>query len=177
MSAKLTAQSSGQKSWYLIYTKAKGENLAQQNLDRQGFITYLPLMRRNKRIRGKYQPIIEALFPRYLFIQLDTKADNWMPIRSTIGVSNMVRFGSTPAQVPQSLVDELLLYTDEDGVRVESEKTYKRGEEIEFIEGAMSGYRAIFEKYVSTERIAVLLDIVGKHTRMLVSKHDIQIAS
>ena len=177
MSTILTGHHSDQKSWYLVYTKAKGENLAQQNLDRQGFTTYLPLMKRNKRIRGKYRPIIEALFPRYLFIRLDTKSDNWMPIRSTIGVSNLVRFGTTPAQVPQSLVDELTLYNDVAGVRVEPEKAYERGDEIEFIEGAMSGYRAIFEKYVSAERIAVLLDIVGKHTRMLVSKHDIQIAS
>ena len=177
MSVKRSEETPGQKSWYLVYTKAKGENLAQQNLDRHGFTTYLPLMKRNKRIRGKYRPIIEALFPRYLFIQLDTKTDNTMPIRSTIGVANMVRFGSTLAKVPQSLVDELLHYNNEDGVRIEQERAYESGDEVEFIEGAMSGYRAIFERYVSAERIAVLLDIVGKHTRMLVSKHDIQIAS
>ncbi len=165
------------KSWYLVYTKARGEDLAQQNLNRQGFTTYLPLVKKNKRIRGKYRPTIEALFPRYLFIQLDKETDNWMPIRSTLGVSNMVRFGAAAAQVPQSLVDELQIFTDEDGARPEIEKKYEKGDEVEFIEGAMSGYRAIFEKHVSTERIAVLLDIVGKHTRMLVSRHNIQIAS
>lgn len=177
MAKEIIEKQSNGKAWYLVYTKARGENLAQENLNRQGFTTYLPLMKRNKRVRGKYCPIIEALFPRYLFIQLDTKTDNWMPIRSTIGVSNMVRFGSIPAQVPQSLVDELLLNNDEDGVYVEPDKVFEKGDEIEFIEGAMSGYRAIFEKYVSAERIAVLLDIVGKHTRMLISKHDVQIAS
>lgn len=166
-----------EKSWYLVYTKAKSENLAQDNLNRQGFTTYLPLLKRNKRIRGRYRPIIEALFPRYLFILLDTKTDNWMPIRSTVGVSNLVRFGSTPAQVPQDLVEDLLSQTDEDGMRIESERIYNQGDQVEFVDGTMEGYRAIFEKYVSAERIAVLLDIVGKHTRMLVSKHDIQIVS
>ena len=173
----LSSKDIDSKSWYLIYTKAKGENMAQENLNRQGFTTYLPLIKKNKRIRGKYCPIIEALFPRYLFIQLDKETDNWMPIRSTIGVSNMVRFGAAAAQVPQTLVDELQLFTDEDGARPEVENKYEKGDEVEFIEGAMSGYRAIFEKYVSTERIAVLLDIVGKHTRLLVSRHNTQIAS
>ncbi|MGD8926320.1 MAG: transcription/translation regulatory transformer protein RfaH [Thioalkalispiraceae bacterium] len=165
------------KSWYLVYTKARGEDLARKNLNRQGFITFLPLLKRNKRVNGRYQPIIEALFPRYLFILLDTENDNWMPIRSTVGVSNMVKFGSMPARVPQDLVDELQHYTNEEGIRCLPERKMKCGDEIEFIEGALSGYRALFEKYVSTERISVLLDIVGKHTRMLVSKHDIQLAS
>jgi len=177
MTGAVSKTQSKKKCWYLVYTKAKGEGLAQENLNRQGFITYLPLMKRNKRVRGRYQTIIEALFPRYLFIQLDTETDNWMPIRSTIGVSNLVRFGGLPAQVPQSLVDELQNQNDEDGVRCMPEKELQHGDEIEFIEGAMSGYRAIFDKYVSTERIAVLLDIVGKHTRMLISKHNVQIAS
>jgi len=177
MSSEAKQNQVNQKSWYLVYTKAKGEDIAQQNLDRQGYTTYLPLIKRKKRIRGKYAFVIEALFPRYLFIQLDSQSDNWMPIRSTIGVSNMVRFGGSAARVPQSLVDELQLYTDEDGARPEAEREYEKGDEVEFLEGAMSGYRATFEKYVSTERIAVLLDIVGKHTRMLISRHDVQIAS
>lgn len=177
MSSDDMQKNANQKCWYLVYTKAKGEDLAQQNLNRQGYTTYLPLIKRNKRIRGKYTPVIEALFPRYLFIQLDSQTDNWMPIRSTIGVSNMVRFGGAAAQVPQTLVDELQVFTDEDGARPEVERKFEKGEEVEFLDGTLSGYRAIFEKYVSTERISVLLDIVGKHTRMLVSRHDVQIAS
>jgi transcriptional antiterminator RfaH len=177
MTDDLVTKQSKHKSWYLVYTKARGEELAQENLSRQGFHTYLPLMKRNKRVRGRYRPIIEALFPRYLFIQLDTESDNWMPIRSTIGVSNLVKFGAIPAQVPPSLVEDLKQTTDEEGMRCVPEKELVKGDEIEFIEGAMSGYRAIFEKYVSSERIAVLLDIVGKHTRLLVSRHDIQIAN
>jgi len=163
------------KSWYLIYTKAKGEELAQDNLTRQGFNTYLPKVKREKRTRGKYRPFVEALFPRYLFIQLDTKTDNWMPIRSTIGVSNMVRFGGLPAEVPYELVSELQK-NDTDGVRKEEEIEYQPGQEMELISGSLNGYRAVFDKYMSGERISVLLDIVGKHTRMLISRHDVKLA-
>ena len=165
------------KSWYLIYTKPRGEELARTNLLQQGFDTYLPLVRRNKRQRGRYKPVIEALFPRYLFISLDMTRDNWMPIRSTIGVSNMVKFGGFPARVPARLVKELMLHEDADGLREEAVRVFTPGDEIELLDGALGGYRAIFEQYVSTERIAVLLDIVGKHTRMFVSRHNVQLAS
>lgn len=164
------------KTWYLIYTKAKGEELAQSNLHRQGFKTYLPKVKREKRLRGKYRPFIEALFPRYLFIQLDSRTDNWMPIRSTVGVSSMVRFGGQPARVPPSLVRELQESGDENGVYCEQDVAYTKGQEVELMTGALSGYRAIFDKYVSAERISILLDIVGKHTRMLVSRHDVKLA-
>ncbi len=164
------------KSWYLIYTKAKGEEIAHDNLLRQGFNAYLPKIKREKRLRGKYRPIVEALFPRYLFIQLDTKSDNWMPIRSTIGVSNMVRFGGIPAQVPHELVSELQNFDDADGIHNSQEEKYQSGQEVEFVSGSLNGYRAIFDKYVSGERISVLLDIVGKHTRMLISRHDVKLA-
>lgn len=165
------------KSWYLVYTKARAEDLARENLERQGFVTYLPRIQRNKRQQGRYKPVIEALFPRYLFIQLDTETDNWMPIRSTIGVSGMIRFGGVPARVPQTLVEDLKQNESPQGIRIEPEYHYQKGEEVEVIHGAIRGYRAIFEKYVSSERIAVLLDIVGKHTRMLISKHDVQLVS
>ena len=164
------------KRWYLIYTKAKGEEVAHDNLLRQGFHAYLPKVKLEKRLRGKYRPFVEALFPRYLFIQLDTQTDNWMPIRSTIGVSNMVRFGGLPAQVPAELVSELQKNGDENGVHCERDLEYQQGQEVELIAGSLNGYRAIFDKYVSGERISVLLDIVGKHTRMLISRHDVKLA-
>jgi len=39
--------------------------------------------------------IEESLFPRYLFVQLDIGPQglDWGPIRSTMGVSRLVRFG------------------------------------------------------------------------------------
>ena len=47
------------------------------------------------------------MFPRYLFIQLDRENDNWMPIRSTIGVQNLVQFGGIAARVPDNLISDL----------------------------------------------------------------------
>ena len=163
-------------SWYLIYTKPKMEDVAQENLERQGFATYLPKISINKRCRGRYREMIEAMFPRYVFIKLNMQVDNLMPIRSTIGVANMVRFGGLPAQVPVGLVSELQSSADENGLQYAPSETFQEGDQVEFINGALTGYRATFERYMSSERIAVLLDIVGKHTRMLVSKHDLQLA-
>ena len=88
----------------------------------------------------------------------------------------MVRFGGVPAQVPHELVSELQNCDDGNGLRNAQEEKYQTGQEVEFVSGSLNGYRAIFDKYVSGERISVLLDIVGKHTRMLISRHDVKLA-
>jgi len=165
-----------ERHWYLIYPKARQEELARDNLLRQGYITYLPMLQVEKRLRGKYRRITEAMFPRYLFVQLDTTSDNWMPIRSTIGVQSIVQFGNIPAKAPNSLINELKSNEDAYNSRVIHKLGFNYGDAVEFVAGSFQGYKAMFEKYVSSERVAVLLGIIGEYTRAFVSKYDLQLA-
>ncbi len=105
------------KHWYLIYTKPHKEQVARENLERQGYDTYLPMARIRRRRLGKGANRIEPLFPRYLFIKLDTQTDNWSPIRSTLGVSNLVKFGMHPSIVPEALIELLDEGCDEEGIQ------------------------------------------------------------
>jgi transcriptional antiterminator RfaH len=87
--------------WYLIHTKPRQENIALENLHKQGYTCYLPLFKVEKIRRGKLAVVLEALFPRSLFIQLDTElsSQSWTPIRSTKGVNHLVDFEVRPAKV------------------------------------------------------------------------------
>ena len=77
-------------AWYLVYTKPQQERVANDNLQRQGYETYLPMLRKRVK-RGKtYHHRLDPLFPRYLFIHLSDQLDDWGPIRSTIGVTHLV---------------------------------------------------------------------------------------
>ena len=95
------------RHWYLVHSKPRRERAALANLERQGYRAYLPLMRSRRRIAGRYQSRVEAMFPRYLFLDLDDTVDDWGPIRSTVGVSQLVRFGPRAARVPDALVQAL----------------------------------------------------------------------
>lgn len=168
---------SSKRSWYLIYTKPRQENLARENLDRQGFVTYLPLVQQTRRRNGRYIKTIEPYFPRYLFIQLNTDTDNWAPIRSTVGVSQMVRFDGLPAVVPDDLISCLEKNDDSNGVQELAEQELSPGDKIVIIDGPFAGYKGIYQKQKSTERVAVLLDIVGKNTALTLSAHDLQLST
>jgi transcriptional antiterminator RfaH len=154
------------KNWYLIYTKPQKELVARENLERQGYEIYLPMARLRRRRMGKGMNRIEPLFPRYLFIHLDTKTDNWSPIRSTLGVSNLVKFGMYPSAVPEALIELLVDRCDEEGIQDITPDEYKEGEAIRVMEGPMTGLEGVFLAKTSSDRVMVLLDIVGKHTRV-----------
>ena len=168
---------SSKRSWYLIFTKPRQENLAKENLERQGFVTYLPLAEQSRRRNGRYIKSVEPYFPRYLFIQLNTDTDNWAPIRSTLGVAQMVQFGGFPAQVPEELIASLKANDDSDGLQKVSRRDLSPGDRVEIVGGPFSGYEGIYQKQKSAERVAVLLEIVGKNTALTLSAHDLQLAT
>ena len=77
--------------WYLIQTKKRDEIKARNNLQRQGYDTYLPLHDGN------------VLFPGYLFVSIQQEA--FAPINSTRGVIGLVRFGDQLAIVSDKLIE------------------------------------------------------------------------
>lgn len=165
------------RSWYLIYTKPRQENSAKENLERQGFVTYLPMTQQTRRRNGRYIKNIEPYFPRYLFIRLNTDTDNWVPIRSTVGVSQMVRFGGVPAVVPDELINCLKENHDPNGLQKLIRKDIWPGDKVEIIDGPFAGYKGIYQQDKSADRVAVLLEIVGKNAALTLSVHDLQLAT
>jgi len=162
------------KSWYLVYTKARSESLAADNLARQEYQTYLPLFKKTRIRNAQAKQVIEPLFPRYIFIELDTETDNWSPIRSTIGVSNIVNFGFTPAKVPSLLINILKENENEDGLYEFEEKKLVKGQSVEIISGPMMGYSGIFNSYSTKNRVNILLDLLGKETSVQIANVHVQ---
>ena len=152
--------------WYLVYTKRDQERIAFENLSRQGYRAYLPLYRRMQRRGGAPYRRESALFPRYLFVHLSTRVDNWSPIRSTRGVTCVVRFGPRYASVPDELIETLRDLEDEVGLHTVPESEAKEGDLVRVAAGPLRGYDAIFQERKGTERVILLMDIVAQHAHI-----------
>ncbi len=167
---------SDQRSWYLIHTKPRVEKQAGENLNRQGYETYLPMVKTRRRRNSRYIQIVEAFFPRYLFISLSSKTDNWAPIRSTLGVSRLIQFGGIPAIAPVELISLLKSNENDLGFQETEKKEMKTGDKVTIIDGPFSGYSGIYNKKKSTERVTILLDIVGKQSEVTISRNNMKLA-
>lgn len=163
-----------QKAWYLVYTKSRQEALAQENLVRQGYAVYLPLVRLMRKRQGRQVATIEPLFPRYLFIHLNTQSDNWGPIRSTFGVASLVRFGSEPAKVPDAFVSHLKAEEGHEGLHEWAEPKVTVGDRMRVTEGPLKGYEGILLAQSGQDRVMLLLDMLGKEVRTHLSPYKIE---
>ena len=154
-------------NWYLIHTKIRQERVALDNLERQGFECFLPLIRAEKLRRGALQMVQEPLFPRYLFIRLGTglESKSWAPIRSTVGVSRLVTFGQTPAKIEDELITQLQVKTDSSEVQL---RHFEPGEQVVVTDGPFVGVEAIYQMADAEGRVMVLLNILSKQVKMAV---------
>ncbi len=150
------------KSWYLIQTKSRKEQLAGEHLQRQGYVVYLPMAEIRRRRRGRAVRVVEPMFPRYLFIRLSDETDDWRPIRSTIGVTALVRFGQVPARIPDGLIASLREKENTEGIHTLQTQEIRPGARIRIAEGPMEGYEGIFQCKTGKQRVAVLLQIAEK---------------
>jgi len=151
--------------WYLVHTKPSGEASAELNLKRQGFSVYFPRLAQTVRREGGLQERVAPLFPRYLFLQLDEGRQSLAPAHSTIGVSNIVRFGSRYASVPDEVVDELRSRADaKSGLHRMRRQSLSRGYVVKIATGPFEGLDAIFDREVGADRVVVLLTLLGRQT-------------
>lgn len=162
------------KSWFLVYSKPRQEETAKRNLERQGYSVYLPRASQRRRRGARRVDVVEPLFPRYLFIQLDTHTDNWGPIRSTIGVTALVRFGSEPARVPDALIELLRSHESSAGMHEWAQSVLQIGQTVHVEGGAFAGYEGIFLARSGRERVVVLLDILGRPVRTRLTADQIE---
>ncbi len=162
------------RAWYLVYSKLHQERVALENLTRQGYASYVPMMRNRRRRRERRVSVIEPMFPRYLFVRLSDTLDDWGPIRSTRGVMRLVRFGTAAAVVPDTLIETLREREGDDGVQVLPEHEFKPGERVRICEGAMQGYEAIFSARSGKQRVLLLLEIAGKTARVMLDADGIE---
>ncbi len=162
-------------AWFVLYTKPRQEGIAVENLARQNFEAYCPTIAVTKRRNGKLVLLIEPFFPRYIFLKFNLESDNWAPLRSTRGVSALVRFGGVPKEVPPRLIAALKENENSEHLQEVTQKTWKSGDIVEIEQGPFAGYRCIFQASKSADRVAVLLNIVGKQTQTTLSKQDLQV--
>lgn len=154
------------KHWYLIHTKPNQEELAKNHLEDQRYRIYLPMAFTRRKRRGKAVRLVNAMFPRYLFIYLNDTTDDWGPIRSTIGVSTLVHFGLSPAKIPSDLIDALKERENSEGIHDLPHRAFEKGQKVIISEGLFEGYEAVFTSRDSQERVTLLLKIVENSVKI-----------
>ena len=147
--------------WLVVMTKPKIEVEAEVHLLRQGFEVYLPLWIDLRRRQGRWQKVQVPMFPRYLFIRQTYAEQSLAPIRSTCGVSKLVKFGIEPAWARESLIQQIRQLESGRHVTDPALTPFKKGDQVQVLDGPFAGVSAeVFS--CDQQRVILLLQVLGK---------------
>ena len=164
------------KHWYLVQFKSNAHRLAERNLRRQGFETFLPMQETCRRGASRFVSVLRPLFPGYIFVKIAIEAAPWCKINSTIGVSRIVSLGGNPKPLPLQLISKLMLRCDVSG-KVLPPKKLNAGDSIEVLTGPFTNFVATVETIDARQRVWVLMEFMGQSTRMNITPEKVRIAN
>jgi transcriptional antiterminator RfaH len=154
--------------WFVAHTQPHAESKAMAHLNRQGFEIYFPRYLKRRRHARRIETVVAPLFPRYLFVAVDVTAQRWRSIYSTVGVARLVCNGDEPAAVPVGVVEALKGREDTGGfIKLDSRPAFRPGDKIRVLDGAFTSCLGLFESLAERERIAILLDLLGRKVRVV----------
>lgn len=154
-------------SWFLAQLKPNCASIADKNLKRQGFRTFLPMEEETRQKGGKYVTAMRPLFPGYIFVAFDAARGVWRTVNSTYGITRLVSFGKEPTAVPRDLVSELMQRCDTTG-KLLSPKLLTPGDQVTLTKGPFANFAAKVEKIAPDRRVWVLMEVMGGQTRIAV---------
>ena len=157
-----------QANWFAVVTKPRQEQIALENLQRQGFTCFLPMAENPYQRRSKkQQQIIEPLFPRYLFLNAIATSQNLAPVRSTRGVISMVRFGTELAVIPDSIIRAIKNRIEPDTGLIKIKPIQiKAGDKVTVFDGPLAGINGIVTERNSENRALILMELMGRPTKV-----------
>ena len=167
---------SNKTSWYIVQFKPNSHKIAVRNLERQGFETFLPMHEVMRRTAIKFETVTQPLFAGYMFVACYPEKAPWRQLNSTYGISRMLSFADGPKAMPDALITGLRARCNNVGKVMPLEK-YEAGQSVEMHSGPFSNFIATVEQMASDARVWLLLDFMGKATRVQVDCQQIQTVS
>jgi transcriptional antiterminator RfaH len=163
-----------ENTWFLAQFKPNCHKIAERNLHRQSFQTFLPLHEETKRKAGRFTSTLRPLFTGYLFVAFDTSQGGWGAINSTYGITRLVSFGDEPHPVPLDLIANLMRRCDESG-KLLPPPILKPGDAVKISGGPFAEFAASVEEISPDQRVWLLLDLMGRATRVAVQAEALQV--
>ena len=162
------------RQWYVVHCRVNSEQRAEINLQRQDYEVWLPMYRKTRRHARRVESVLRPLFPRYLFVRLDVLSQPWRPILSTFGVHTMVSGAEGPRAIGDDIIQALRARADADGVFEIARSAIKPGDQVRVQGGPMADLEGIFQTELDSDRVLILLKLMGREVRVSVAGGDVE---
>lgn len=151
-------------NWYLIQTKPNAHFMAYENLKRQGFDVFLPLIIKTTKKNGRFLDTKAPLFPMYLFMSTSIDPVPWKSVNGTRGVAKAVTFDGIFRPINTRIIEGLQQRCNENGV-VQHLGDIGLGDLVKIERGPFAEFICTVDQIKNDKRVLVLIDILQQQTK------------
>ena len=152
-------RTTGSRQWYVIYTKPRSEDLAQEQLEKKEISVFLPRIREIKFRKRGLQESVQPLFPNYLFARFAVP-DEYYDVKWARGVKRIVGSGEMPIPLDDSIVIFLKGQANEKGL-IQPQPDLKDGDRVRVRQGPLEGlWGVVYGGIDSKGRVKILMDVL-----------------
>lgn len=156
--------------WGVATTHLHAERLAKENLERQGFATYLPLMvqaRTPTRTNPKPGNVIRPFLPGFIFVQLNPSVDRWRCLFSTRGLRSVMMAGEQPGLIADAELQKIRAREEGGLIKMmraeDAPRSFKHGDPVTVNDhGPFHGFDGLFDQYLDKNRCVLLVRAFGR---------------
>ena len=157
-------------SWCVVQSHPQAERRAHANLHIAGFNAYLPLITRRTPCRHWRTT---ALFPGYLFVQLDLSKP-WHPVIRCPGVYALISTEGRPNPCPDGLVEALRAGEAARSTPTTQEDLYRPGAACEAVLGGGQAVEGVVVA-IKGEKVTVAAIMFGELREMTVGLRNLRL--
>lgn len=143
--------------WYAIYTKSRFEKKLQVALHRNGFESFLPLIKVKRKWSDRDKIVKVPLLPGYVFVK--AMPDMFSKIYSLPGFVRFVTFDGNPSIIKESEL-KLLKLIISNGNNVQKTISCNVGDYVRINSGPFSGWEGFVARKVGKNRIIFQLESI-----------------
>ena len=159
--------------WFCLKAQPKREHIAAACLRQNSKVeVFCPRVRFRKHTNRGPVWFVEAMFPGYLFAQLDYTISH-RRVRQGPGVSGFVQFGNRLGLLSDELISELKARVGKDEL-VEIDNDLEPGQNVQITQGPFQGLEALVTRLITArDRVEILIEWMGRSLRAEASVDDL----
>jgi transcription elongation factor/antiterminator RfaH len=162
------------RSWYVLHTKSRFENVANEGLAKKSIDVFLPKIKVRSKRRDRKAMIQVPLFPGYMFVKTDLNPYEHIEIVKTVGAVRIIGNKDGPLAVPQESIESLKIIVAGNS-SVTTGTRLRKGDIVMVINGLFAGVTGTFIRYKGKERVVVYIEALGQFASVEVREDDVEI--
>lgn len=153
-----------EKFWFALYTRSRAEKHLAQELSKNGFEVYLPLIKTLRQWKDRKKWVEVPLFYSYIFIRM-THRDYF----KVIGYKNAVcfiRFDNELAEIPEWQINNLKILVNSRKKFEQSNTKLELGERVIVHMGVLKGLVGNVIEHRGSNKVVIRIDTIDQNLKV-----------